>query len=263
MSRGSKRKVLLALAMITTALLLSPIVFAEPFVKIETEGLKSVHIRANIIEEGTQGGQGAKNGRIQVLVGEIEPQLYSYKFQINFRKAKPNTEYEVRLWCQLDDITITLFGDVENPTWMFIEWFAGHYNIDQDQDSGQITTSLGALGLTEETYDLLSPETITTDERGSYKNMRSGLITEEGGMEYLLDLIWPYFRQYIMDRIPQLFLQVHVDLEDLGIIGLMIHGGTYNFEMGMDFIDDTGPDYKCEDIIFSHTMNDYHWGVTS
>lgn len=264
MSRYINRKITAVLAIACMLLLLSPVVFATPSVKIVTEGLKSFHVRANIVEEGGVAGHGAKNGRVQILIGEIEPELYSYKFQINFRKANPNTEYELAMWCQLDNIGFTIFGNNENPTWLFIEWFANNYDIDTDgPGNGQITTTLGELGLTGETFDLITPETITTDERGSYKNIKSGLMTEDNAMEYVLDLIWPFFSQYIMDRIDGLVLDAEVDFVNLGIIGLLIHGGTYDFAMGGEFVNEVHGSYETEDIIFTHTMNDYHWGVTS
>ena len=91
MKRSIKRTITVVMVLISVLLLVSPVIFARTFVKIDDEGLKNFHIRADIYEEGSQGGP--KHGRVQAVIREVAPEVYSYKFMIDLKKATPYTEY--------------------------------------------------------------------------------------------------------------------------------------------------------------------------
>jgi hypothetical protein len=262
MKRKVKSTLFVVLAVIMVLVLISPAVLGATHFKIQTEGLKSVSVRADIYKFPDP--QGPKHGRIQILVREVEPQLYSYKFQIHMRKVQPVTEFTMRMWCQLSNIELTIFGDqTQGSMFPFIEMFANYLQIDSDgPNNGKITCSLADLGMDQETYEMTAPETFTTDERGSYKNIKSGLMNEDAVMEYLFDLLYPHFSQMLMDRIEGLEMEPEADLSDLGIIGLCVYGNTYTFVMGAEFNAAQGQDYATEDIVCEHTMGDFLWGET-
>jgi hypothetical protein len=265
MQRKVKSTLFVILAVIMVLVLISPACLGATFFKIQTEGLKSVSIRADIYKAPDH--QGPKHGRIQILVREVEPQLYSYKFQIHMRKVQPNTEFTMRMWCELDNIELTIYGE-QGSFFRFLEMFANMLGIDSDGmgdeglGNGKITTTLADLQMLDEVYEITAPQTFITDERGSYKNIKSGLMNEDALMEYLFYMLYPRFREMLMDMDDRIWLEPEADLSDLGIIGLCIYGNTYTFTLGAEFEAAQGQCYATEDIVCTHTMNDFLWGET-
>ncbi len=263
MQRNIKRTITVVMVLISVLLLLSPIVFAKVFVKIDDVGLKSLHIRADILEEGSPG----KHGRISAMIREMTEEVYSYKFMIDLKKATPNTQYIIWLYADLpEEVVITIYGD-GTGLWPGIEWVANSYGIDYNEESGVIETTVGdllsVLGFTEGTIELNTGMTFTTDDRGNFKSIKEGIITEDDAMEHALDLAWPTLRQYLSSLIPGIVPPDEIDFADLGITGLWVHGGQYSISGYVKFVGGDPEDpvdvYVTETVTIDRVWNDLIW----
>jgi hypothetical protein len=252
MLKGTKGTMLIAVVLIL--MFVSPMVFAKWMVSLDDEGLKSLHVRADIYEDTGSGAEGQKHGRVQVLLTEIEPKLYSYKFQIHLRKATPSTEYEIHVWTYLPDITFSIYGDTKNFLWKIIEGAVA--GIDQDPTAGVIMVNLASLGLTGE-HEAYSGMSFVTDERGSYKEIKSGVKTETEIMEYVLDLSWPIFKA----ELGLGGLSDNVDFADFGITGVYIHpSGKHGYQISGSLSFESDVDAYCtEDITYTYYTDGFLW----
>jgi hypothetical protein len=282
MSRGTRRFVIAVMALVSVLLLVSPCVFSKPFVKIDDEGLRSIHIRADILKQDGPSGHGPKHGRVQIMVREIAPEVYSYKFMIDFKKASPNKEYNIELWVVFpepenpeDDVLITIYGEDElGNIWHWIKLAAVLFlKIDltpgnPNQINFYLNEALTKLGLTEDEIVMPTGMTIMTDETGNFKSIKEGIISEDDAMEYVLDLIWPFLRSYLVGLVPPQFLPDEIDFDYLGVTGVKIRGGEYSVSGGMRFIgegDGQNPEnpvdiYYTETVTIDRVWNDFIWG---
>jgi len=274
-SRGIKRKITVVMVLISVLLLVSPVVFGKWSVTIDTEGLKRLHIRADIYKENGQGGPGQKHGRVQALISEIEPgRNYSYKFMLHMRKAEPGAEYYINVSANVPDIKFTVYSDFDadenpNPNWWVIEWLSlALLHIDMDNTlNGQITTTTGLLGLAG-SHEVNTTKSFVADNHGSFKKTISGVINESNAIEYATDLGWPSFRQHIINNHPEWpqlenLLPPEIDFADFGIIGLRIYGieGGYDFSGRLRFINAEDEDdvYCTETITANHFWKNFEW----
>ena len=261
MQRNTKRTITMIMVLISVLLLVSPIVFAKVGWRIDDVGLKSVQIRASILEDP---GPGAKHGRISASIREIEPEVYSYKFVIDLKKATPFTEYSILAWAELPNIKFDIYGD-GGSNWIAIEMLAGYIGIDlAPEDDSKIETSLGLLGL-DGFQEFDTNLKFTTDYRGFFKSVKSGIISENNAIEYALDFGWPTLKQYIIAEYPELapFLPDEIDFADFGIIGVTMYGGYFTVSGGVRFIGPGGlegdDNYRSEDIVIDRFWKDFVW----
>lgn len=267
MSRGIRRTVIVAMVLITVFLIFSSGAFSKTFVKIDLEGLKNVHIRADIYEETSEGSastHGAKHGRIQVIIREETTRIYNYKFQLSLRKAARNAEYEIRAWTDLPDIEITVYGD-GSLNWFFFKSIAFEMKMAQPTtDPNIIETSIWKLGL-EGKHEYNTGMVIMTDDHGFYRNIKAGTgIEEMSAIEWLIDFGSPILQEQLIKRYPEhtalinWFFSVDRDFEDFGIEGVMIEGGIHDISMGTRFVNETHA-YRTEDINFQLAMSPFYW----
>lgn len=284
MSRGTRRFVIIVMALVSVLLLVSPCVLSKPFVKIDDEGLRSFHIRADILKEGGPSGHGPKHGRVQAMVREIAPETYSYKFMIDLKKATPNKEYNIELWVDFpepenpeDDVLITIHGQsAPGNIWYWIKLAAVLFlKIDltptnPNQINFYLNDALTKLGLTGDEVVIPTGKTIMTDETGNFKSIKEGIISEDDAMEYVLDLIWPFLRSYLVGLVPPGFLPEEIDFDYLGVTGVTIHGGEYSVSGGVRFIGEGGGQnpgnsveiYYTETVTIDRVWNDFVWGYS-
>ncbi len=234
MLKSTKGMLTVLIVLISVFMLLSPAVFAKWFVDIDDEGLKSLHVRADVYRGSGGDVYGQKHGRVQFVITEIEPRLYSYKFQVHLRKAMENTKFEIIAWANMPNIEFTLYGDLDNPNWWWLELIANSVTPPLDKDEtmdGKIWTDLATLNLMGY-HRVNTGMTFTTNERGSYKNIKSGIMTETDAMEYVLDLTWPIFLDYL--GLGGVF-PPEIDFEYFSIYRFDIHAGLYTVRGGLDF----------------------------
>ncbi len=267
MSRGITKTMTVIFVLISVLLLVAPGVFSNTFVQIDDVGLKGMQVRADVFKEGQISNHGPKHGRIQVIVREVETELYSFKFLVDLKKASPNTEYGVHVWADLPDFEFTIHGD-NSGTWKMLELFAGLPQIGIDlepNDNTIIRTTLGLLGATKETIKHDTGMTIMTDNRGTYKNIKTGIATEDALMEYALDLIWPFLREQIVLAYPSLalFLPAEMDFASLHIIGVTMPEQYHKISGGFKFIGPGGPEgddnYVTETITVERLWKEFEW----
>jgi hypothetical protein len=273
MSRGITRTITMVLVLITVFLLVSPGVFANTFVQIDDEGLKGMQIRADIYKKGQVGGTGPKHGRVQIIIREMDIEQYSLKFLLDLKKATPDTEYSICLWANLPDIEFTIHGDGSNFWYLLLEPMAGSLGFDKSPGNNDIIeTSLGLLGLTQQKIEHDTGMDIMTDNRGTYKDIKTGGMTQDELMMLALNIAWPILREYAIDRYPILeaFLPEEVDFATLHIIGVTIPANQYTISGGLEFVgrdpEDPNPDnivdeYVTETITINHYWEYFEWWV--
>lgn len=265
MSRGIRRTITVVMVLITVFIIFSSGAFSKPLVKIDTEGLKGVHIRANIIKGLDPSGHGHIHGRVQVIITEDYSRHYMYKFLIELKRA--SGPYTIQLWANMPNIDIIIHGD-GSLNWIILEGFAVQMGIDKYGLDGKIDTSLERLGLMGY-WDVDTGIVITTDERGYYKNIITGEIDEMEAIEQLIDFGTPLLKEQLILRYPghqsliNWFFSIDRDFAEFGIKGVTIPGGIYTISMGARFIGPAGPggddNFCTEDITFTHVMGKFEW----
>lgn len=256
MLRSTKGTFTLVFALVIILLLVSPMVFAKWFATIDDEGLKSLRVRADIYKGSGGEASGQKHGRVQLMINEIEPKLYSYKFQIQLRKATPSTEYEIWAWATMPNLVFTIYGD-HSGYWNQLEMYANVLKLDWDKNpnNGEITTSLATLKLNG-FHEVDTGLRYTTDNRGTINEIKSGIITETNAMEYVLDLTWPIFKNML--GIPG--LPDNVDFKYFGITAMKIHEGNYVVSGGLDLVGENPDDVFCtEEITLTYDTEGFYW----
>jgi hypothetical protein len=259
------------MALITVLLLVSP-VFAKPHVKINDQGLKSLNMRAFIIEEGAPGGHGPKHGRVQALITELEkfnpedPTMYSYKFMIDLRKAEAG-EYRIHMTARLPEMEITIHGSGFG-IWNIIKHYAGEFGLDDDPDPRKIVISLTDLNLADRDLEMNTEKVFTVDDRGNYKNVKQNSIEEMVAIDWALDLAWPFLWDYMLQEYPEFdyiidyVFEVDRDFSHFGIIGWSIPAGDYEFSGGVRFVN-TGESsdtvYCTEPTTFTYSTIGFEW----
>ncbi len=271
MQRSIKKTITVIVVLISVLLIFSSGAFSKTFVRIETEGLKEVHIRANIIKGLDPDDHGPKHGRVQVKIKEDVSHHYMYKFSVDLRRATDYTYYEIHLWANLPDIKFTIYGD-GSEEWGYIQDFALDLGIDDDHTkNNKIEISLLTLGLTGYNEEYTGID-ILTDGHGSYKFLKAGGIAEMDAVEWAIDFGSPYLEAYLLkvfegdpenQRMVTWFFSQEWDFEDFHVVSVKIHGGYYTISMGIQFIGPGGPEgddnYCTEDITFSLAMGDFVW----
>lgn len=272
MRKNTKRTITMVMVLISVFLLISPVILAKPMAKINDQGLKSLNMRAFIIEEDTPSGHGPKHGRAQALVNEIEkldpadPTRYSYKFTIDLRKAMPGEEYTLNVTFTLPDIVLTIYGD-KKGLWNLIESKAVELGLDGNPEPGVIEISLADLNIADVDFEFNTGKTFITDDRGNYKEVRTGVMEEMVAINYALDLAWPFLWQFLLQEYPayagviNYVFSVDRDFMDFGIIGVSIPEGDYVFSGGLRIIntqDDTNV-YCTEPLTFTYSTIGFQW----
>ena len=272
MQRKIKKTFIVVMSVICVLLLVSPMVFAKPFVKINDQGLKSLHMRAFIIEEGSPSGHGPKHGRVQAMITEIEkilpedPVRYSYNIVLDMKKAVAGATYEMKVKFTLPNIVFTIYGD-ESGLWNIIEDKAGELGLDSNPLPGEITVSLADLNIADNEFEMNTGKQFTCDNRGNYKETKTGVIEEMVAIDYALDLAWPFLWQYLLEEYPvytaviNYIFGVDRDFLDFGIIGVSIPPGNYEISGGVRFIntEDAGNIYCTETISFTYSTIGFQW----
>jgi hypothetical protein len=255
------------MSLICILLIISPTVFSSTSAKIDDQGLKAVQIRAGILKTGGPVGHGHKHGQVQAMVREVEPQVYSYKFMIDLKKATPNKEYTIHMWADVPEIEITIYADytspAQNPNWFALQLAMLWLELDMDLTfNDQITINTNILGLTGmQTANL--QKSFVTDHRGNYKNMKTGIIAEMDAIEYTTDLAWPHLRQYLIDNFPEYpvseLLPAEIDFSIFKILGFTIPAGSYTISGGLNFVGVGGDSYYTETVTYTYTTSGFEW----
>jgi hypothetical protein len=223
-----KRTGRMTLVIALILMLISPFVFADYSIKLDDEGLKLLHVRADIYKDSDSGAEGQKHGEVQVLLTEIGTEMCWYKFQVHLQKATPDTTYKIYVWTYLPDITFSISGNTSNFIWIILEGAASEFDL--DPAPGVIKVNLASLGLNTE-HEEDSGFSLITDNRGTYKNtVSSGIMTKTELMEYVLDLSWQTFKA----KLELGGLKDTVDFEYFSITGFKLHeSGEYGYPINV------------------------------
>jgi hypothetical protein len=265
MQRRPKWAIIAALSIFVVFILVSPLIFAKPFVRIDDEGLKGIQIRAKIMKgNDVITPHGPNCGKVQLVLTEVIEGQYTYRFSIDLRKAEIETEYGIWLWADFDDdIHFTIHGDPVMPSmFAIIEWYAVEEGLDHDHTvNGHIVTSMETLGLMG-FHQGDTGLTLTTNAIGEYHEIRTGSMSENELMEFSLDIAWPIFKEYI-EGITPLTLGETANYADLGVWGVTIHEGEYAVTGGLRFIGPNGPlgegNFHTEPVTLNRQWNEFEW----
>ncbi len=275
MQRSIKKTVIVITVLITVLLIFSSSAFSKPFVRIRLDGLKEVHIRADIIKGVNPEGGGPKHGRVQFRIKEAESLIlgeeshyYTYKFSVDLRRATENHEYEIYLWADLPNIKFTIYGD-GSEEWGYFEDFVNDLGLDDDHnpENNKIEISLLRLGLVGHNEEPTGIK-IMTDDRGSYKFLKTGGIAEMDAVEWAIDFGLPLLKPYLLklfegdpEKIGMInwFFNQEWDFEDFHIVRIKMWGGYYTISMGIKFIGGGSDNFCTEMVTFALAMGHFVW----
>jgi hypothetical protein len=256
-----KRTSIVLVVLVLALLLFSSVAAAGPAGKCNKNGSErhKVHLDAEIMKWGEPESH-TNYGKLDFKLHETPHGDYKIKFKLDLKHASDNTVYDIFLWANIPDLPLTIYGDLSNVYWLYIEYLFIAYGYDQDMTvNGKIETTLGILEISgyhirDTMYD------IETDKHGNSKYKYKDELTQEELMDAVIDFTWPYIRQHMIGLLPVLapYLPMDSDFAAIGINSVTIHGGTYAVSTGILIV---GPEdnYYTEPLSYTCTMDEFSW----
>ena len=263
MIQNLRRTTIVLVVLVLTMLVISSVAIAGPSGKCKKHGREreKVKLDADILKLGEQ-NRHHKYGKIDFFLKETRHDDYKIKFNLHLKHASRNTVYDVYLWADIPDISLTIYGELSNSYWTNLEKTFVYYNYDTDgMVNGKIETSLGKLEISgyhirDTMYD------IETNKCGNFKFKYKAILTQEEIIDSVIDFTWPYIRQHMIGLIPALaqYLPVDSDFSAMGVTSVTIHAGTYSVSTGLSFV---GPQdtYYTETLSFTYKTDGFSWTV--
>ena len=263
LKRNMRRSITVVMVLVFALMFVSSMALAEPVIKYNEDkhGRIKVHVKTKIMKLGEIEEQ-HHYGKVSFKLKETKHGDYKVDFKLDFKHAMKNTEYEIFVWANIPDVTITMYGNLLNNNWKLMEFVAVLYGYDTDYTiNGKIETSTSTLGFSG--YHVLDTgHDIMTDHHGHYKYKCKDKITEEEGIEYAIGFAWPYIKEHLCDTHPLLsfFLPTELDLTAMGVTSVTIHGGTYSLSTGASFVGSVDT-YYTEPLSHTFIVDDLVWTV--
>lgn len=282
MSRGIRKTMTVIMILLCVFVIFSSGAFSKVFVKVDLEGLKNVHIRADIYEETNGNFHPPKHGKVQFRITEEQPVMeggprqYSYKFSLDLRRATPEKPYRIWIKATLPNVKFTIYGDTLDDDWLLIQWIAlNRLNIDEDYAfDNKIVSSFATLGIVGD-HERDTGIDVWTDVHGNYRNMITGGIEEMVAIEWAIDFGSPYLKEILLSlaqsegdkELIEWFFSIDRNFDDFGITGVTMHGGVYPFKARARFVGPEDPEnpgepidvYTTEEVSFTYAKGDFIW----